>query len=221
MTAPICIPKPRGKNRKDTRRRDPGETGEWRLRKRARIIANTPAACAICDFKAVNNQQLGAHVRWTHRIDMRFYYEAHENHPCQACGKKVPYAKSRPLTFGRMFCSNWCAGHSRKGPNHYLWNGGHTLDGGGYRKISMWAFPAEHHAILEPMCRSNRYDVLEHRAVMAISIGRALLPSETVHHKNADKTDNRRENLELFVSSHGVGIKASDLTCPHCGKSYA
>lgn len=56
--------------------------------------------------------------------------------------------------------------------------------------------------------------MLEHRFVMQQAIGRPLLPTETVHHKNLDDLDNRLANLQLRQGRHGRGAV---FQCRDCG----
>jgi hypothetical protein len=77
---------------------------------------------------------------------------------------------------------------------------GHTTKAG-YRM----AYAPEH-----PMAQRNGH-VLEHRLVMSDQLGRVLERNETPHHKNGVRTDNRIENLELWVKSLPAGQRAADL----------
>lgn len=52
--------------------------------------------------------------------------------------------------------------------------------------------------------------VYQHRHLMSEYIGRPLLRTESVHHKNGDRSDNRLRNLELWSKSQPAGQRVTD-----------
>jgi hypothetical protein len=46
---------------------------------------------------------------------------------------------------------------------------------------------------------------------MSQTLGRALRPGESVHHKNGIRLDNRPANLELWLVGQPAGQRVSDL----------
>lgn len=91
-----------------------------------------------------------------------------------------------------------------------------SIHSDGYRQLWMPDHPNAH---------LNGY-ILEHRFVMAESIGRPLRNDEVVHHRNGDKQDNRLENLQIlshaehskFHNGNGRWSIALDA-CIECGSS--
>jgi Zn finger protein HypA/HybF involved in hydrogenase expression len=79
---------------------------------------------------------------------------------------------------------------------HPGWKGGRQKDDDGYILVHIELYSNEEKELLHPMVRKSGY-ILEHRAVMALSLNRSLKKNEIVHHKNGVKNDNRLENLQL------------------------
>lgn len=90
------------------------------------------------------------------------------------------------------------------GSDNARWKGGrHKCKRTGYVKLSgQWD---------NPNCHPTSGSLLEHRVVMEKHLGRYLTKSETVHHRNGIRDDNRIENLELWCKPPLAGQRAWDI----------
>jgi hypothetical protein len=105
----------------------------------------------------------------------------------------------------KKYCSATCRFTARSGSNHPMYHGGGVWNG--YRYISE---------------KGKRR--VEHRIVMEQHLGRPLLKTEIVHHKDHNRLNNAIENLELMRShkahrEHHVTrfSSATHKQCSGCG----
>ena len=132
-------------------------------------------------------------------VGLRFI---HRTEPCALCGKPVTRQPSQ-FKCKTVFCSHahYTEFYRNKmdGRKSPAWKGGRLFSADGYITLNRALFSENEQAKLAPMFTGPGSGIVrEHRAVMALHLGRALLPTESVHHRNGDKTDNRIENLELI-----------------------
>lgn len=119
---------------------------------------------------------------------------------CRGCPQIfIGRADLRPQYCGTACQSKAHSAHMRKKRNGQP--GGKHVGSDGY----VWVYYPEH-----PNATKNGA-VKEHRIVMEQQLGRYLEPWEQVHHMNADRTDNRPDNLELWLRKQPTGARLSDL----------
>lgn len=99
---------------------------------------------------------------------------------------------------------------SLKGGQSPNWKGGRITD---KRTGYVYIWKPEHPNA--GVGRGKQY-IAEHRLVMSEHLGRPLTGTESVHHKNGIKDDNRIGNLELMQRRVHHGI----VECPHCRKEF-
>ena len=139
---------------------------------------------------------------------------------CDGCGSGYQMAMAhvkakQRLGMTRWFCSRACwkasLNQTRQGPVNPNWKGGRSIRPDGYVEV-----------------RVNGRRKLEHVHLMEQHLGRRMNRGEVVHHKNADRTDNRLENLEVMtVSEHmrlhhknGVSHRRRVKRCRICAETF-
>jgi len=105
-------------------------------------------------------------------------------------GRQVGTNKRHVKTFLERECIAYFP-FDQSGKNNSNWRGGRRIDKDGYVLI---------HSPSHPHCDRHGY-MREHRLVMEEHLGRYLLPSEVVHHRDDDHQKNAIENLKLYGSN--------------------
>lgn len=123
---------------------------------------------------------------------------------CKECEHEYSqkkYYTQCPICNGRMYYKSKKCQSCNRGERSHSWKGGRFINDQGYVIVTDSEHPN----------RTKNNKVREHRIVMEKKIGRLLLPSETVHHKNGIRNDNRIKNLELRSGKHGMGQSIEEL----------
>ena len=100
----------------------------------------------------------------------------------------------------------------RNGADHHAWAGGRHVAEDGY--VRLWITDVDPFYCMAQKHSAHGAYILEHRYVMAKKIGRPLLSTETVHHKDGNKQNNSEDNLQLCSGRHGRG---QSFRCADCG----
>lgn len=148
------------------------------------------------------------HSRW------RFTGDPLRTRTGRANGKKTPCSVdgcTRPF-----MAKGYCHMHYRR-----VYATGETGPAGAYPIRRQFTNSEGYIRVLRPAHPNADHKgyVLEHRLVMAESLGRPLTTTEIVHHRNGQRHDNRLDNLVLLTrETHPTGHE--HVTCPSCGHAF-
>lgn len=158
---------------------------------RARRSATGEVICAQCGAKFIGQTANFKNLPARKYCSKRCYGLANRaggpTFTCAHCGATAPrkfIRASGGYNYRSRFCSKVCAINGQRTGGTDRW---------GYRVFTV-----------------NGRQIREHRAVMERTLGRTLLPYETVHHVNGVRHDNRPENLEVWIGRHTPGQRLAD-----------
>ena len=149
-----------------------------------------PKVCPVCKKEFIN--------KWHHSIAIycsnkcsAMSKRKRQLISCHYCGSDIERIPSlvKKMNFCNYVCQrDWLKSAKSEETNNY--KGGIVIQNGGY---------------LFKLVGLRKYKAV-HRLVMEKHLGRELLSSELVHHKNGNITDNRIRNLELTTMSEHAKI---------------
>lgn len=123
---------------------------------------------------------------------------------CKNCAKEFEVRICHSKNGRGLFCSKKCS-YSFDHRDYEQ----RSIHPSGYVFVSI---PKGHPLADERKARGvANYTMREHRLVMEHYLGRYLLSHENVHHINGIRSDNRIENLELWVKTQPAGQREEDL----------
>jgi len=201
------------------------------LKVKKRFNANG-GKCAVCSSKVYSNGWCVAHYgRWQRHGDPLGVPAPREQKLCSIPDCST-YVKARgwcqlhyknwqrqgdPLLSYRDTLTCSCSKCTALRPDENFWCSKHfamILTGKHPEEIesqSGWWINAYGYIIVSfPKVEGQTRRLSQHRLVMETYLGRELDPTETVHHKNGIRDDNRLANLELWSKAHVPGQRVKD-----------
>jgi hypothetical protein len=117
---------------------------------------------------------------------------------------KIGTTKNRKCSYPncdrKHHCKEYCKPHYRRFKN------GKQMDGP-FKKGNGEGYLDSHGYVYLNIDGKN---YMQHRVIYEQHIGRKLLSTENIHHKNGNRSDNRIENLELWSIKQPCGQKIED-----------
>ncbi len=143
--------------------------------------------------------ETGCIIHWTER----FRAKSHTYVPmtCATCHTKFTKDEGGLKTSMKLGTFTGCCTkcyRKFRGKWAHLPSNGRFLCADGYVTRHIKTFTKEEQAIISQMPLSSNIYITEHRAVMALHLGRPLDISESVHHIDGNKSNNDIANLQLY-----------------------